>query len=117
MKTTKFLKSSVLSGALTTVFILILTIAGELYKVAGADGKMVNPIKDLLKALHGHHWVGKGIWAIVFFLVSWLFFYFVTKEGEGDGKLSTYVMVLSYTLIAATLSFYGFFAFEYFAAH
>ncbi len=117
MNSNKLLKSSVLSGALTLVFILAITIAGELYKVAGANGAMVNPIKDLLKSLHGHHWVGKGIWAIALFLVSWLLLYFVTKESESDGKLSTYVSMLSYTLIAGTLAFYGFFTYEYLIAH
>jgi hypothetical protein len=117
MKTNRLLKSSVLSGALTIVFITALTIAGELYKVEGVQGGMVNPIKDLLKALHGHHWVGKGIWAIAFFLFSWVIFYSVTKDVESDGKLSSYITLISYALITGTLLFYGFFTFEYFGAH
>ena len=117
MNINKLLKSTVLSTSITSVFIVVITILGELYKVAGAGGKMVNPIKDLLKALYGHHWVGKGVWAIALFLFSALVFYFVMKSEDDTRSLGKYITLLLWTLIACTLALYGFFTYEYLIAH
>lgn len=117
MNISKFLKSSVLSTVVTSIFIVGITIAGELYKVAGAGGKMVNPIKDLLKALHGHHWVGKGVWAIALFFIATFIFYFIVKSEDDTRGLSKYISILAWILLLCTVVVYGFFTYEYLIAH
>lgn len=117
MNISKLLKSFTLSTLVTSVFIVVITIAGELYKTVGADGKVVNPIKDLLKTLYGHHWVGKGVWAIVLFFTTMLAFYFVMKSEDDSRGLGKYIMLLSWVLILCTLMLYGFFTYEYLSVH
>ncbi|MFZ2252937.1 MAG: hypothetical protein WAW13_02035 [Minisyncoccia bacterium] len=117
MNISKLLKSFTLSTSITSIFIVVITIAGELYKVTGADGKMVNPIKDLLKALHGHHWVGKGVWAIGLFFITGFVFYFLMKPEDDNRGLGKFVMLLSWVLIVCTLALYGFFTYEYLSVH
>jgi|CXWL01.1.fsa_nt_gi hypothetical protein len=117
MNISKLLKSSVLSTSVTSIFIVAITIAGELYKVTGVDGKVINPIKDLLKALHGHHWVGKGVWAIGLFFITMLAFYFILKSEDDNRGLAKYISILTWILIACTATIYGFFTYEYLLAH
>ena len=117
MNISKLLKSFVLSTSVTSIFVVVITILGELYKVVGADGKAVNPIKDLLKALYGHHWVGKGVWAICLFFITMLAFYFVIKPEDDTRRLGKYITLLSWMLIVCTLALYGFFTYEYLIAH
>lgn len=51
--------SLVVSVLFSAVFITAITIIGELNP----------PIKNWLAETHGHHWVGKGIWTIILFVV------------------------------------------------
>lgn len=113
MNKNNLIQSSLISASLTIIFVTILTIAGELYKVTGADGKVINPIKDFLKMLHGHHWVGKSIWAIVFFIIATAVFYFVERNVEGDRKLGRYVTALTCALGTCTLILYAFTTYEF----
>lgn len=109
--------SAVVSSTITTLFIFVLTVAGELYKVADSSGKMVNPIKDYLKALHGHHWVGKGIWAVATFFVVWGFLVLIQSFSNSDRNLARAINVLAVSLMFFTVLFFGFFTYEYFLAH
>lgn len=117
MQKYNLVRSSLIASSLTIIFIVIITLAGELYKVTGMDGKVVNPIKDFLKALHGHHWVGKGIWAIGLFLLATLIFYYVGRKHDDMHKLSSYITILIGTLISGTVLLYGFFTFEFIVSH
>lgn len=112
MNTNQFLKSVLIGAYTAVVFIVVLTIAGELYKVTGVDGKTLNPIKDFLKALHGHHWVGKGIWAVGVFLITTGASYLVNK-GKIEDRTTCHVSVLSWTLALGTIAFFAFFGYEY----
>ncbi len=116
MNRIKLLKSVILSTSFTFIFITTLTIVGELYKVLNEQGKSINPLKDLLKSLHGHHWVGKGVWAIFFFSAVWFVFYFIVKPSD-DGRLSLYVKIASWVLMLCTAALFGFFTYEYFLSH
>ena len=117
MNKNKLTLSTLVSASITTIFILAITLTGELYKVAGADGKMINPIKDYLKSLHGHHWVGKGIWAVALFIIISAIMYGACKVEVTEQKIGKYVSVLSWTLALCTIAFFSFFAYEYIVSH
>jgi len=117
MNKNNLLQSSLIGASLTVVFVVLITIIGDLYKIPGADGKMINPIKDFLKALHGHHWVGKGIWAVALFVISTVAMYFVNRSSQKEHKLNCYVSLLTVTLILGTAVLFGFYIFEYASAH
>jgi len=109
---------SALVGAMVTIaFVVIITIAGELYKVTGVDGKAINPIKDFLKGLHGHHWVGKSIWAIGLFVITTVGTYLSCKNYTTEHPLNKYVWFLTVALILGTAILYAFFAYEFVTLH
>ncbi len=110
-------QSALIASSLTVIFITLLTIGGELYKITGVDGKTLNPIKELLKALHGHHWVGKGIWAVGFFLIAAIAMYLIHRNSEKQPALHFYVRMLTYTLMLGTILLFGFFTYEFLANH
>lgn len=95
------------------IFVVIITIAGELYKVTGVDGKTVNPIKDFLKALHGHHWVGKGIWAVALFIITSGGSYLSLRGPADENRVSCHTSILAWTLALGTLILFAFFIYEY----
>jgi hypothetical protein len=114
MNKNNLIQSTLIGAAIAVVFIVVITIAGELYKVVGPDGKaMINPIKDFLKALHGHHWVGKGVWAVGLFILSTGIMYLVGRKDGEERRLDSYVSMLSYVLIFGTVALFGFFTYEY----
>lgn len=106
-------RSTLVATSVTIIFTTVLTVAGELYKVTGADGKTLNPIKDLLKALHGHHWVGKGIWAVAIFIAVASILYFLGRNRRDEQPYDRLVTFLSYTLCICTIILFSFFTFEY----
>ena len=59
------------STIFTMVLITLMTIFGELYK----------PLKDFLAKIGTHHWIGKGITALIFFIILYRL-----KRGENDGR-------------------------------
>lgn len=107
------IRSTLIATSLTTVFITALTIVGELYKVVGADGKAINPLKDLLKALHGHHWVGKGVWAVIFFALIIVVFYFLKRKFVNAELSLRLITFTAYTVAACTIILFAFFGYEY----
>lgn len=119
MKKENLIRSSLIASTIATVFVVIITIAGELYKVTDAAGKSINPIKEFLKALHGHHWVGKGVWAVGIFFIAWVVFYLLDKNNDEstEPRLSCYAQILMCTLIIGTIALYGFFTYEFVIRH
>jgi len=87
---------------MASVLVVFLTITGELY----------SPLKDLLKDMHYHHWVGKGIWAAVLFTAVTVILYLTTKDDD-DFTLTRLVNRLSCTLVCATILLFLFFVYEY----
>jgi hypothetical protein len=108
MNKNQFLKNILIGASAAVIFVVIITIAGELYKI---DGKQV--IKEVLKAWHGHHWVGKGIWAAgIFLIASGISAVFNRRKIEEH--LSAFsVSMLTFSLVLGTIILYGFFTFEY----
>ena len=106
-------RSIIIGSIIAIVFIVIITIVGELYKIPGADGKMVSPIKDLLKSLHGHHWVGKGIWAVGLFSVTTIATFLVNYRNQDQRSLNPLIALLTATLLIGTITLLGFNIYEY----
>lgn len=71
-KNLKAVNSFIISAALTAVFIAAITITGELEP----------SIKDWLKSIFLHHWLGKGILSAVLFLATNAFCLIISKQPE-----------------------------------
>lgn len=117
MNKNRLASSALIAASVAVLFVVAITIAGELYKVTGADGKVVNPIKDFLKALHGHHWVGKGIWAVGVFLVTTIIGFFTCEKNATIESTTRYANILAYTLMTGTIALFAFFVYEYIITH
>lgn len=107
------IQSTLISSAVTTIFVVCITIASELYTVS-VNGVVTNPINDLLKRLHGHHWLGKSYWAVGLFVISTVIFYLMERKNGPTVRLHGYISALSGLLIGATVLIYGFFIYEAF---
>ena len=91
-------------GAISAViFIVVLTITADLYA----------PLKKLLKDAHYHHWVGKGIWATILFVVVVSGYYFIKKIDTGEST-TRFMRSLAWTLIFGALTLFLFFVYEFF---
>ena len=110
-----FTRSIIIGAIMAIVFVVVITITGELYKITGADGKMVSPIKDLLKSLHGHHWVGKGIWAVGLFSVTTIATFLVNYKNQDERSLNPLIALLTTTLLVGTFTLLVFNIYEYLA--
>jgi len=110
-----FTRSIIIGAIMAIVFVVVITITGELYKITGADGKMVSPIKDLLKSLHGHHWVGKGIWAVGLFSVTTIATFLVNYKNQDERSLNLLIALLTTTLLVGTFTLLVFNIYEYLA--
>ena len=99
------LKSAVFSALLAVVLVTVLTVAGELYA----------PLKNHLKDTLYHHWVGKGVWASVLFLVGTFALQSHFKKTEDDGKNLLWMLNLS--LIAGSVIIFVFYVYEYVIHH
>lgn len=95
------IKSMSISTILTIIFIVFMTIYSELNKV----------FKDFLKNLAGHHWVAKGIIAVIFFILV----YFILKNFINDNKkVKETVVWVIIAVILGSLAIFGFYVYEFF---
>lgn len=113
MNKNQFVKGVLIGAYVAVIFAVVITVAGELYQVAGEGGKVLKPIKDTLAGWHGHHWVGKSIWTVIVFLVTSAGAYLVNRKELDFSGVSSHARVLMYTLILGTVAIYGFFGYEY----
>ena len=91
-------------GATASSWLLaILIIAAELY----------GPFKNLLKSTFSHHWIGKGIWATILFVVVASGYYFIKKIDTSDST-TRFMRALAWTLIFGALTLFLFFTYEFF---
>ena len=98
------LVNGIIIGAISAViFITLLTIIGELFP----------PLKTLLKDAHHHHWVGKGIWATILFVIVASVYYFIKKIDTSDST-TRFMRALAWTLIFSALTLFLFFVYEFF---
>ncbi len=103
-KKTKYIQAFVLSAIMAVILITALTIIAELYK----------PLKDLLKDVFYHHWIGKGILSFAGFFVFGTLFSFVKIRLPEESRL---IRALAITTALCALAIIGFYFYEFFFAH
>lgn len=106
MKNENIVKSVMLGAFMVVMYVVIATIVGELYK----------PYKNFLTDLHYHHWVGKGVWAIVIFIIVFAVSYLTTKN-KNNINSTKMISALSYMLGVGTIILTLFFTYEYIIHH
>lgn len=99
---TKIVNAGIVGAIAAVILIVLLTIAGDLYP----------PLKKLLKDLHQHHWIGKGIWATILFAVV-AFGYGVSARAPQDEKTPRLLTVLSWVTLGGALALILFFTYEF----
>ncbi len=103
-KNNRYLKSFTASAIMAITLIAVLTISAEVYK----------PLKDLLKEMFIHHWIGKGVlsffgFIIVGFILQSIHAYLPTKE--------RLVKCLTAVTIFCATAIIVFYFYEFFWAH
>jgi len=110
--------SLVWGGVVAVIFITIITILGELVK-ATVDGESVKVVKDFMKesllwGKYEHHWVGKGIWAVILFAgTTGISYLFTRKKEVSNDWLAEAIRLLSWLVIIGSVILLGFFLYEY----
>lgn len=95
--------AAVKAAAATVIFTTLITVLGDLYL----------PLKDWLKAVFTHHWIGKGVLAVVL----WVLFFAVLSSAKNDlaeDKLPEALNRLSVAAVFGTLVLFAFFVYEAF---
>lgn len=93
----KNIKAISISGMAVVVVITLLTIIGEI----------AHPLKDVLAAMTGHHWVSKSIIGMVLFLVLTIILGYTTKA---DNKNSAkYLWGLFWVTLGGSLAMFVYF--------
>lgn len=90
--------SASLSASLTILGVTVLTILAELQPA----------VKVWLTSTFTHHWLGKSILALVFFLVVWIICRLVPMRRE-EQDIPAYVNLLTGTSLICALALIGFF--------
>lgn len=101
-KQTKLINAGIVGAIAAVIFIVLLTIAGDLYA----------PLKKLLKDAHHHHWVGKGIWAAILFAVAALGYGILVKAPH-DETTPRLLKILSWVMVGGTFALILFFIYEF----
>lgn len=98
------MNSNALAAATVSViwFVVLVTIGAEL----------VAPLKSFLANVTGHHWVSKGVFAVVVFVTAYLIAARFAAEKGGDER-SVYAVVGS--AVAGGLGIFLFFVWHFFA--
>lgn len=100
----KLIRSVALGAILSIISVTVITIAGELYA----------PLKDWLKAVFTHHWLGKSaISVIVFILFSILGMATLSAD---EYKTRQSISVLFSVAVLCTLALVAFFVYHFWVA-
>jgi len=103
------IRATTYAAAFAVAFITGITITADLYL----------PLKDWLKLTFSHHWVGKGMLAIVLFVgISAILLLFPAPKDEVKTKAlarSTWILVI--VSLMGTISIIAFFIYEAFLKH
>lgn len=103
-KNNRWVNSFIISAIIAIIFITVATVLAELY----------SPFKDWLKNTFYHHWMGKGIIAILLFYIFGLVGYFSVKDSEDF--MITMLKVAFWVTLAGVFVITGFYLYEYFLA-
>ena|SRR3989338_262501 len=98
MNKLKLIYSSSVSSIVTVFFITAVTLSAELSPA----------LKNWLAGVTGHHWVTKGIFSLIIYLLLLALLYFSTKRVNGAMVNNLITVLIFSTLmgIVAILSFY-----------
>jgi hypothetical protein len=105
-KQTKLLHSAICAAGVTSVFIAAITIYAEFSP----------PLKDWLKAVFTHHWLGKSTLSIILFIAITFFGYFFPLKTDTD-TIRKRILLLFWVSLASALTIIVFFGYEAFFAH
>lgn len=92
------------AAASVAVFIAVVTIFGEFYP----------PLKNWLKAVFSHHWIGKGVLSAALFVVLSVVFLLKTRS---DNSLLRSAKTAFWFSIASSLAILIFYCYEVILAH
>ena len=96
----RIVNAFLISAVIAIAAVVALTIVGELY----------TPLKDSLKAVFSHHWVGKGVLSFAgFYLLGLLL---IPLSGRGSREITTLLYVLFWVALLGALSVIGFYYYE-----
>lgn len=99
----KIASTAAMSAILAVFFVTVITIAAELWP----------PLKEWLRTIFTHHWVGKSILVIVLYFLR-LFFIFRINNGASIERLNKILIFLFWLAVMGTLIIFGFFTAETF---
>lgn len=99
----KIVRAAIIGAISTLIFIVAITIMADL----------VPDIKDMLKNAFTHHWVGKSVLSVIFFILISMIAYFGITNPD-DTTLPAMLRLLSCFAILGTMLIYGFFVYEAF---
>ncbi|MBI2426289.1 MAG: hypothetical protein HYV34_00410 [Candidatus Kerfeldbacteria bacterium] len=98
---TRWIIGALQAATVAVVLVAVLTVLAEL----------VPALKDWLKATFSHHWIGKGVLALVAFVLVFLIASALAKNVSTQ-KLARWMNVLSITTVVTSLVIIGFFIVE-----
>ena len=100
MSKQKLILSSAYAAIITNVFVVVITVWGELS----------TPLKDWLKNFTGHHWTSKSILSVLLYAVATILFYFIFRN-PNETRIRKSLILLFVSLLlsiaAITLFFTG----------
>lgn len=97
----KIIHLTICGAIAAVIFITVITIAADLYL----------PLKEWLKNIFSHHWIGKGILSIVIFIVAVFIGWFLPITANED-KLNKVLKLLSFSIISGIVLIFLFFIYE-----
>ncbi len=103
-KKTKYIQAFVASAILAVVLITVLTITAELYK----------PLKDFLKDVFYHHWIGKGVLSFAGFFALGTLLPVIKIRLSQENRL---IHILTITTALCAIAIIVFYFYEFFSAH
>lgn len=104
-KKNKIINSFGVAAIVAIIFIVFATIFGELYK----------PFKNYLADTFSHHWIGKGVIAIVIFYALGFLGYFSASDNED--VITILLKIVFWIAVIGVLTISGFYLYEYFLVH
>lgn len=104
IKTFRIITASAFSAIITAIFIVSITIGGEL----------LPPLKSWLAETFYHHWVGKGILSVILFALAYIIAFAFSGAADEHSARRT-LMTLFWVVLLGTISLYTFFLYESFA--
>ena len=90
--------ATILSAIITVIYITAVTVTADLY----------TPLKEALKNICSHHWIGKSITAILVFAIFWGLFLLIKPKT----KPSLLLNLLTVVSILAAFVIFIFFTWE-----